>query len=69
MAYHVEALIAPTGTQVNNQSQKLNDAKDVQFFRVGISKGRTLIVYMVMDGVSSSLHATCRAIANRTLVV
>lgn len=56
-AYHIEALVPSSPQTLHNGSvqvpQKLNGARDVQFFRVGSLHGRTLIIYMKRKGMDS----------------
>ena len=63
-AYHLEALV-PTTTSNAHASQipeKIN-AKDVQFFSIGVLQGRTLVIYMKKKGVRSNFVETFNIMA------
>jgi RHO1 GDP-GTP exchange protein 1/2 len=52
-AYDIESLV-PSSLQTANAShcpQKLNDSRDVKYFSVGNLGGRTLVIYMMQEGV------------------
>ena len=53
-AYHLEALVPTTTSNIHASQipEKIN-ARDVQFFSIGVLQGRTLVVYMKKKGASS----------------
>ena len=49
----MEALVptSPQSLNIPQTAQKLNDSKEVDFFRVGNLVGKTLVIYMKKKGV------------------
>ncbi|KAG6872317.1 hypothetical protein C0995_010920 [Termitomyces sp. Mi166 len=59
-AYHIEALVPPpqqnTGSSAPQTPQKLSGIKEVQFFSVGKTPERTVVIYMRKRGSDSHFH-------------
>ena len=54
-AYHIEALVPSSAhaSSASHMPQKLDESKNVQFFRVGTLHSRTLVICMKQKGVRS----------------
>jgi hypothetical protein len=65
-AYDIESLVPSCLQRANtfHIPQKLNGSLDVQFFSVGSSDGRTLVIYVTKKGVGD--HPTAFALADFT---
>lgn len=52
-AYPIETLVPSSSqdTDLSPPNSKLNGTKEVEFFRVGIIDGRTLVIYLKKKGV------------------